>query len=45
MLKKLLQINEHNQHLDILSEILKSVCYLSKATFDKNEGIDSIYIK
>ncbi|EGR33161.1 protein kinase domain protein [Ichthyophthirius multifiliis] len=43
-LKNIIKIDEGKNTLDILNELIKAVCLLSKNTFDKSVGIESIYI-
>jgi len=45
MLKAVLKLDYGRNHVDLISDLIKTSGLLSKATFDKTLGIDSLFLK
>lgn len=45
LLKNILKADGGKNHIDLISELIKTSGLLAKATFDKNVGIEILYLK
>ncbi|KAL4452973.1 hypothetical protein ABPG73_012917 [Tetrahymena malaccensis] len=45
LLKNILKIEQSKTLIDLICELIKTICLLAKSTFDKNVGIENTYIQ